>query len=173
MWEAIYWLVLLLFVVSMVAELRNLKERLKDLVRGIKGVLFVPVTMSIVFAYAAFLVCIAPQAVVGGHVLTYFGRRFGVPMIVFAAIVCLLLNYYEEKYFRDSVLDVAVWAALHLLALVPPTLIPAIFFMGLVFKKIKETYGLETAYAAHFFHNVCILGLLTYLTYFCPLGVMR
>jgi len=165
--EAVYWLLLVLIIISVVEELGNLKERLKDLVRGIRGILFVPATVSILFIYTAFLVYFGiVTSDAKGHVLTYFTEKFGVSMVVFTVIACLLLNYYEEKYFRGNVLAVAAWAVLHLTVLVPPVFIPALFLDGLVYKKIKDAFGLETAYAAHFFHNMCILGFLVYSIYF-------
>jgi len=82
-------------------------------------------------------------------------------LVIFVPIILLalvLFNFYEEAFYRDSLRDVAIWAALHLVMGIPIFAVIPIFVVGLVYKEIRDRKGLRTAYVAHLGTNLLLIG---------------
>ncbi|MFB6142794.1 MAG: hypothetical protein ABEJ30_05565 [Halorientalis sp.] len=181
---------LLLVALPVVVTARETPQRLRDVRAGLRGVVYVPVLLVVLLVVAALAwelarlvpllrwgwlganVVVAPLAGLlpaaeggagGGTVGATPLLGPAVTLAVFVPFVLLafvLFNWYEEAYYRGSLRDVAVWAALHLVMGIPLFAVLPIFATGLVYKLIRDRRGLRTAYVAHLGTNTTLLALL-------------
>jgi hypothetical protein len=97
----------------------------------------------------------------------------GLTLAIFVPIILLALlifNFYEEAFYRDSLQDVVVWAALHLVMGIPIFAVIPIFTVGLVYKGIRDRNGLRTAYVAHLGTNLLLIGVVVAAILLLPPG---
>lgn len=97
----------------------------------------------------------------------------GLTLAIFVPIILLALlifNFYEEAFYRDSLKDVVVWAALHLIMGIPIFAVIPIFTVGLIYKGIRDRKGLRTAYVAHLGTNLLLIGVVVAAILLLPSG---
>lgn len=83
-----------------------------------------------------------------------------VVFIEFILTTIVIFNYYEEKYYRDSYIEVWAWAVMHMIMGIPLFAVIPIFSMGIVFKKIKEKKGFKKSYVAHVSTNILFISVI-------------
>lgn len=175
------WLLFaLLVVLPLGLHLPTLPDRIRDIRTGIRGVVYVPICVVVLFT-SAFAATMAAEYIpllqwgwLGENIIvspitpdsTGEGGGSGgsvlelavfVPVIVVAMV---LFNYYEERLYRDSYRAVVIWAILHLIMGIPLFAVIPIFAVGVIYKVLYDYRSLEVAYVAHLFTNFVLLTLL-------------
>jgi hypothetical protein len=160
----------LIYIILMAPSLLLVKQtsvRILNLKAGIKGIVFLPITvaslMVLVFFNFRFLaqlpllnlswlgynIAVGPYANQG---FTYI-----LPFLPFLVYTFVHLNYFEEYYFRKSVRRVVIWALLHVIMGVTVSVAVMLVPLGFFYKYIYDKYGVNYAFALHFFTNMSLL----------------
>jgi hypothetical protein len=170
------WIFYGMVVGSIFIAIPEIPQRVKSFRRGAKGIKYTPLTLLVLLgsAIGAFLLAealpILKWSWLGYNII--FGppggeEGIGIETAVILIIVllgCFLLNYWEEKNFRESYPLVALWALLHLIMGISLWAVIPIFCSGLFFKHIYDKYSVDHAYVAHFTTNASLIICLILLT---------
>ncbi|WP_415283664.1 hypothetical protein [Candidatus Nitrososphaera sp. FF02] len=174
-------LFLIIFYVATVVPtlllVKETKPRLHNLVKGVRSLVYLPITIGILMAYVIFAmdffstipvlnwswlgynIALGPSADQG-----LFGVLPFLPMLVYMLIH---VNYFEEMYFRKNVLLTVAWAFLHVAMGVAVHVALALLPLGFLYKYIYRKKGLDHAYALHFATNMIIVAV-SIAAYFVP-----
>lgn len=163
-------LFLLIYVILMTPSLLFVKQtrrRILDLKAGIKGLVFLPITvvslMVFVFFISGFLIQfpLFNLSWLGYNIAVgpYADQGFtGVlPFLPFLVYTFIHVNYFEEYYFRTNLKRVVIWAFLHMVMGVSVSVALMLLPLGFFYKYIYDKYGVDYSYALHFSTNITIL----------------
>lgn len=152
---------------SSVVVAKETKGRVAELLSSIKGLKFVPVTVTILVTYALFVqqylntIPVLNWGWLGYNIaLGPFGDQglFGIiPFVPILIYMLLHLNYYEELYFRKNKKLVVLWAFLHMTMGVQLHIVFALLPVGFIYKYVYDKHGVNNAYSAHFATNIFIV----------------
>ena len=156
-----------LTVVAALMLIRQTKERLADLKKGLRSMKYAPITYGILFAY----IFLAFDYVDTIPILNWSWLGYNIALGPFAdqgiwgiiPFVPLLLymfihiNYVEEFYFRKSKKMVIVWALMHIAMGVKIHMAILLIPIGFLFKYIYDKKGVRHSYAMHFATNILVL----------------
>jgi hypothetical protein len=178
LWDAVVaGAFVLLVVVPVVLQARKLPARIRSARQGIRGVIYVPLTLVVLIptALLAYVVSRSLQFlqwgwlginIVAAPLMAVAGTGNESGSLVLLAIVIALLvpalvlfNYIEEREYRDSWRGVGIWAVSHLIMGIPLFAVFPIFATGIVYKVVYDRRGLETAYVAHLTTNCVLLAI--------------
>jgi hypothetical protein len=166
----------LLVVVPVALQARELPARARSIRRGLRGVLYTPLALIVLIptALVAFMVSRSLRFLQWGWLgvnivaapLTAVAGGTGNGSLVLLAVIIVLLvpalilfNYVEEREYRDSWRKVGVWALSHLIMGIPLFAVFPIFATGIIYKVVHDRQGLETAYVAHLTTNCVLLTI--------------
>ena len=88
-----------------------------------------------------------------------FSYLLGIVVYLILITVLLEVNYWEELLFRKKWWLVVLWAFFHFLMGIPLYAVIVIFVLGIFLKKIHDKYGLENAFAVHYFYNFTLFTI--------------
>ena len=180
----------LLFYLAMVMiptflGFRELPERFRSLCRGCKGFLYSPIAFMIglftltISIYAADMFSFLKWGLLGYNIVAFplmdssaeagttdlFAQILSFAFLFVSMLAMMLLNFWEEKYFRASYNLMAIWTFIHLIMGTTLYALPPIFCQGLVFKHVYDKYSVDHSYAAHFGTNIMFVLLAFLLPY--------
>ena len=158
------------YIVTVATSLLLVKEtknRILDLAKGSKSIIYAPISFGILLAY---LVLVYPHAekipVLNWSWLGY-NIAFGpfaeqgfwgiVPFIPLLVYMFIHVNFVEELYFRKSKKMVLVWAAAHIAMGIKVHMAIMLIPVGFLFKYIYDKKGINHSYAMHFATNVFVV----------------
>lgn len=163
-------LFLLIYVVLMAPSLLFIKQtwrRILDLKAGIRGLIFLPITVVSLLVFVFFILGFLNQfpflnvSWLGYNIAVgpYADQGFtGVlPFLPFLVYTFIHVNYFEEYYFRTNLKRVVIWAFLHTIMGVSVSVALMLLPLGFFYKYIYDKYGVDYAYALHFSTNITIL----------------
>jgi membrane protease YdiL (CAAX protease family) len=163
-------LYLLIYVVLMAPSLLFVKQtyrRILDLKAGIKGLIFLPITVVSLMIFVFFILGFLNQFPLFN--LSWLGYNIAVgpyadqgftgvlPFLPFLVYTFIHVNYFEEYYFRTNLKRVVIWAFLHMVMGVTLSVALMLLPLGFFYKYIHDKYGVDYAYALHFSTNITIL----------------
>jgi membrane protease YdiL (CAAX protease family) len=156
-------------VVPTLLLVKETKPRLKNIKNGARSLVYLPLTVGILMTYVIFAaglfstipilnwswlgynIALGPSADQG-----FWGVVPFIPMLVYMLIH---VNYFEELYFRKSVLLTVLWAFLHIAMGVAVHVALALLPIGFFYKYLYKKRGLDHAYALHFATNIIIVAV--------------
>ncbi len=157
----------IIIAASSVIVAKETKGRIRDLLSGLKGYKFAPITIAILMAYALVIYGYLDEIPVlnwgwlGYNIaLGPYGDQGFLGILPFVPILVYMLvhlNYYEEFYFRKNKKLVALWAFLHIAMGVQIHVVLALLPVGFIYKYIYDKHGLNNAYTAHFATNIVLV----------------
>lgn len=168
----------LLVVVPVALQARKLPARIRSVRQGIRGVIYAPLALIVLFPTALFFYLMSQSLyflqwgwlgvnIVAAPLTAVGGAGSGSGSFVLLALIIVLLvpalvlfNYIEEREYRDSWRGVGVWAGSHLIMGIPLFAVFPIFATGIVYKVVHDRQGLETAYVAHLTTNCTLLAII-------------
>lgn len=163
-------LLLLIYVLLMAPSLLFVKQtyrRIQDLKAGIKGLVFLPITVVSLLVLLFFILGFLNQFPLFN--ISWLGYNIAVgpyadqgftgilPFLPFLIYTFIHVNYFEEYYFRTNLKRVVIWAFLHMVMGVSVSVALMLLPLGLFYKYIYDKYGVNYAYALHFSTNITIL----------------
>jgi hypothetical protein len=161
---------LLIYVALMVPSLLFVKQtyrRILDLKAGIKGIIFLPVTVASLLLFVFFILDFLNQfpffnlSWLGYNIAVgpYADQGFTgvIPFLPFLIYTFIHVNYFEEYYFRTNLKRVTLWAFLHIVMGVTIGVAIMLLPLGFFYKYIYDKYGINHAYTLHFSTNIAIL----------------
>jgi hypothetical protein len=148
---------------------KETRARLLNLKSGVKGLLFLPLTVSALVIYVFFgkdLVSQIPLlnlSWLGYNIaLGPFGDKGAVGILPFLPMLVYVLihvNYFEEFYFRKSVKRVIIWAFLHIAMGVAVHVALVLLPIGFFYRHIYNKYSVNHAYTLHLATNLVLIGI--------------
>lgn len=146
---------------------KQTRERLADLKKGLRSMKYAPIAYGILFAY----VFLAFDYVDAIPVLNWswlgYNIAFGpfadqgiwgiVPFVPLLLYMFIHINYVEELYFRKSKKRVMVWALMHIAMGIKIHMAIVLIPIGFLFKYIYDKKGINHSYAMHFATNILVL----------------
>lgn len=141
--------------------------RILDLKGGIKGIVFLPITVASLIVLVFFNFRFLAQLPLLN--LSWLGYNIAIgpyanqgftnilPFLPFLVYTFVHLNYFEEYYFRKSAKRVVIWAFLHVIMGVTISVAVILVPLGFFYKYIYDKYGVDYAYALHFTTNMTLL----------------
>lgn len=163
---------LLIYLILMTPSLLFVKQtyqRILDLKYGIRAIMFLPITVVslilfvfFIFEYLAVFPLLNLSWLGYNIAIGPYGQKEFVnvlPFLPFLAYTFLHVNYFEEYYFRTSRKRVVIWAFLHLLMGVTVSVAIVFLPLGFFYKYVYGKYGINYAFALHFFTNMTILTI--------------
>lgn len=178
--EWIFYGIILLEIVTY----KEWKQRIKDLSKGKKILLLLPLSLFILLVLNALAIQLAntypilhwgwlgynvvfgpstpsssvePTSTITITILSSLYLFFVLGIVALASTV---FNYYEEKVFRKKWWLVPVWALLHLIMGIPIYAVIPIFSTGILYKIIYDKYSLQHAYTLHWGTNISLLSFI-------------
>jgi len=148
---------------------KETRARLLNLKSGVKALLFLPLTVSVLVIYAFFgkdLVSQIPLlnlSWLGYNIaLGPFGDKGAVGILPFLPMLVYLLihvNYFEEFYFRKNVKRVIIWAFLHIAMGVAIHVALVLLPIGFFYRHIYNKYSVNHSYTLHLATNLVLIGI--------------
>jgi hypothetical protein len=142
-------------------------RRILDLKAGIKGLVFLPITVASLMIFVFFILVFLNQFPLFN--LSWLGYNIAVgsyadqgftsvlPFLPFLIYTFIHINYFEEYYFRTNLKRVVIWAFWHMVMGVTVSVVLMLLPLGFFYKYIHDKYGVDYAYALHFSTNIAIL----------------
>ena len=156
------------------------RARLLNLKSGVKALLFLPLTVSVLVIYAFFgkdLVSQIPLlnlSWLGYNIaLGPFGDKGAVgilPFIPMLVYVLIHVNYFEEFYFRKNVKRVIIWAFLHIAMGVAIHVALVLLPIGFFYRHIYNKYSVNHSYTLHLATNLVSIGISLSSYFLLPSG---
>jgi membrane protease YdiL (CAAX protease family) len=161
---------LLIYVILMAPSLLFVKQtyrRIQNLRAGIKGLVFLPLTVTSLVIFVFFIFGFLAQFPLFN--LSWLGYNIAVgpyadqgfsgilPFLPFLVYTFIHVNYFEEYYFRTNPKRVVIWAFLHMVMGVTISVALMLLPLGFFYKYLRDKYGVDYAYALHFSTNITIL----------------
>lgn len=154
-------------VAASLALVKQTKNRLADLKKGLSSIKYAPFAYAILFAY----VFLAYDYVDTIPILNWswlgYNIAFGpfgdqgfwgiIPFVPLLLYMFIHINYVEELYFRKSKKLVIVWALIHIVMGIQVHMALVLLPIGFLFKYIYDKKGVSHSYAMHFTTNILIL----------------
>jgi hypothetical protein len=146
---------------------RQTYTRILNLKRGIKGLVYLPLTVLSLMIFVFFILGFLTQFPLFN--ISWLGYNIAVgpyadqgfigilPFLPFLVYTFIHVNYFEEYYFRTNLKRVVIWAFLHMVMGVTVGVVIMLLPLGFFYKYIHDKYGVDYAYALHFSTNVTIL----------------
>ncbi|HZD36085.1 MAG TPA: hypothetical protein VE130_12845 [Nitrososphaeraceae archaeon] len=144
-------------------------RRIVDLKAGIKGLVFLPITVVLLLVFVFFILGFMNQFPLFS--ISWLGYNIAVgpyadqgfvgiiPFLPFLVYTFIHVNYFEEYYFRTNSKRVVIWAFLHMVMGVSVGVALMLLPLGFFYKYIYDKYGVDYAYALHFSTNITILSI--------------
>jgi membrane protease YdiL (CAAX protease family) len=144
-------------------------RRILDLKAGIKGLIFLPVTVALLLIFVFFILEFLNQFYMFN--ISWLGYNIAVgpyadqgftgiiPFLPFLVYTFIHVNYFEEYYFRTNKKRVVIWSFLHMVMGVSVSVAIMLLPLGFFYKYIHDKYGIDYAYVLHFFTNITILSI--------------
>lgn len=149
---------------------KDTKKRIHDIIDGSKSLIFLPITLSILFLSVIFAFKLINEIPVLN--LSWLGYNIAVgpyaetkgfigilPFLPFLIYALIHMNYFEEYYFRSSFKRVIVWAFLHMIMGVSLGIVLLLLPIGMIYKIVYDRYGVNYSYALHFMTNISIISI--------------
>jgi membrane protease YdiL (CAAX protease family) len=159
---------------------KETRARLLNLKSGVKALLFLPLTVSVLVIYVFFgkdLVSQIPLlnlSWLGYNIaLGPFGDKGAVGILPFLPILVYVLihvNYFEEFYFRKNVKRVIIWAFLHIAMGVAVHVALVLLPIGFFYRYIYNKYSVNHSYALHLATNLVLIGISLSSYFLLPSG---
>ena len=161
---------LIIYIILMAPSLllvRQTHSRFMNLKAGIKGLVFLPVTITMLIVFVYFISGFLNQFPLMN--LSWLGYNIAVgpyadqgftgiiPFLPFLIYTFFHVNYFEEYYFRSSRKRVVIWGFLHMIMGVSVSVVLMLIPVGFFYKYIYDKYSIDYAYALHFSTNMTIL----------------
>lgn len=145
------------------------KSRFLDLKMGTKALVYLPITVLPLMAFALFAVnFLSSIPLLNASWLGYnialgpLGNQglFGIlPFMPPLVYMLLHVNYFEELYFRKDVKRVVIWAVLHIAMGVAVYVALVLLPLGLFYRFIRNKYDVNHAFTLHFATNIILILL--------------
>ena len=142
-------------------------RRIRNLKAGIKGIVFLPITVGSLIVFVYFIFGYLSQlpffnlSWLGYNIALgpYADQGFAgiLPFLPFLVYTFIHVNYFEEYYFRTNLKRVVIWAFLHMVMGVSVSVVIMLLPLGFFYKYIHDKYGVDYAYALHFSTNMTVL----------------
>jgi len=151
----------------MAPSLKQTYRRILDLKAGIKGLVFLPITVASLLVFVFFILDFLNQFPLFN--ISWLGYNIAIgpyadqgligvlPFLPFLVYTFIHVNYFEEYYFRTNLKRVVIWAFLHMVMGVSVSVALMLLPLGFFYKYIYDNYGIDYAYALHFSTNITIL----------------
>jgi hypothetical protein len=162
-------LVYIVMVIPSIFVVKETKLRLSNLKDGSKALIFLPLTVSALLLYIIFLsdfiskIPILNLSWLGYNIaIGPYGNQgiFGIlPFIPILVYMLIHVNYFEEYYFRKSILRTIIWAFLHIIMGVAINIVLILLPLGFFYRYIFNKYGVNYAYTLHFVTNILIVTI--------------
>ena len=150
--------------------IKETKKRAFDLAKGIKSMVYAPISFGILILYIIFAYTLVDGIPILNWSWLGYNIAFGpfaeegfwgiVPFIPILIYMFIHINYVEEFYFRKSKKMVLVWAAAHIAMGIKVHMAILLIPIGFLFKYIYDKKGVEHSYAMHFATNMLVVAAL-------------
>ena len=147
--------------------IKETKNRIKDLKKGLQSIKFAPLAFGIILAYVFLLFPIIDMIPILNWSWLGYNIAFGpfadegfwgvLPFIPLLLYMFLHINYVEELYFRRSKKMVVVWALIHIAMGIKVHMAIMLIPVGFLFKYIYDKKGLNDSFAMHFATNIMVV----------------
>jgi membrane protease YdiL (CAAX protease family) len=159
---------------------KETRARLLNLKSGVKALIFLPLTVSVLVIYVFFgkdLVSQIPLlnlSWLGYNIaLGPFGDKGAVGILPFLPMLLYVLihvNYFEEFYFRKNVKRVIIWAFLHIAMGVAVHVALVLLPIGFFYRYIYNKYSVNHSYTLHLATNLVLIGISLSSYFLLPSG---
>ena len=156
-----------LTVAASLALIKETKNRIADLKKGLHSIKYAPIAYGILFAYIFLAFDYVDEIPILNWSWLGYNIAFGpfadqgfwgiVPFVPLLVYMFIHINYVEELYFRKSKKMVVVWALIHLAMGIKLHMALILLPIGFLFKYIYDKKGIEHSYAMHFATNELIV----------------
>ena len=146
---------------------KETKNRIKDLKKGLGSIKYAPLAYGIILAYVFLLFPIIDTIPILNWSWLGYNIAFGpfaddgfwgvLPFIPLLLYMFLHINYVEELYFRRSKKMVLVWALIHIAMGIKVHMALMLIPVGFLFKYIYDKKGLNDSFAMHFATNILVV----------------
>jgi len=183
----IQW-ILYAIILFQIATYKGWKQRIKDIIKGKKALLLLPISLLILLGVNAIAISLTeiypilnwgwlgynivfgpsnPGSTVQPTETTTISLLGNTLYLAFTLLIVacasLIFNYYEEEIFRKKWWLVPAWALLHLVMGIPIYAVIPIFSVGILYKIIYDKYSLQHAYTLHLSTNMSLLLIVVFL----------
>jgi hypothetical protein len=146
---------------------KETKNRVKDLKKGLESIKFAPIAYVVILAYVFFAYATIDTIPILNWSWLGYNIAFGpfaeqgfwgvLPFIPILVYMFLHINYVEEFYFRRSKKMVLVWALIHVAMGIKLHMALMLIPVGFLFKYIYDKKGLNHSFAMHFATNILVV----------------
>lgn len=154
-------------VAASLVLIRETKSRISDLVKGIRSIVYAPISFGILILYLVFAYPYIDKIPVLNWSWLGYNIAFGpfvdqgfwgvVPFIPLLIYMFIHINFVEEFYFRKSKKMVLVWAVAHIAMGIKVHMAILLIPIGFLFKYVYDKKGVNHSYAMHFATNICVV----------------
>lgn len=147
--------------------IKETKQRIRDLVKGVKSMMYAPIPVGIMMAYFVFVYPIVEKIPILNWSWLGYNIAFGpfaregfwgvLPFIPILIYMFIHINHAEELYFRKSKKMVIVWALTHIAMGIKIHMALLLIPLGFLFKYIYDKKGINHSYAMHFATNMLVV----------------
>jgi membrane protease YdiL (CAAX protease family) len=157
-------------VATSLVLIKETKKRIFDLRKGLKSVIYAPISFGILISYLVFAYQYVDRIPVLNWSWLGYNIAFGpfakegfwgiIPFVPILIYMFIHINYVEEFYFRKSKKMVLLWAAAHIAMGIKVHMAILLIPIGFVFKYVYDKKGVEHSYAMHFATNMLVVAAL-------------
>ena len=150
--------------------IKDTKKRIRDLRAGIGSMKYAPIAFGILTVYVLFAFEYVDQIPILNWSWLGYNIAFGpfaeegvwgvIPFIPLLLYMFIHINYFEERFFRNSKKMVIVWALIHIAMGIKIHMALILIPVGFVFKYVYDKKGVDHSYAMHFATNIIVVGAL-------------
>ena len=146
---------------------KETKNRLRDLKKGLKSAKYASMSFGIIIAYVLVGFNFLESIPIINWSWLGYNIAFGpyadqgiwgiIPFVPLLIYMFIHINYVEEFYFRKSKKMVLVWALIHVAMGVKIHTALILIPIGFLFKYVYDKKGINHSYAMHFTTNVLVV----------------
>lgn len=150
--------------------IKETKQRMRDLVKGAKSMIYAPIPVGIMIAYFVFAYPIVEKIPILNWSWLGYNIAFGpfakegfwgvIPFVPILIYMFIHINYAEELYFRKSKKMVLVWAFTHIAMGIKVHMALLLIPIGFLFKYVYDKKGINHSYTMHFTTNILVVAAL-------------
>ncbi|QLH09997.1 hypothetical protein DSQ19_06675 [Candidatus Nitrosotenuis sp. DW1] len=150
--------------------IKETKQRIRDLAKGAKSMMYAPIPVGIMMAYFVFVYPIVEKIPILNWSWLGYNIAFGpfaregfwgvLPFIPILIYMFIHINHAEELYFRKSKKMVIVWALTHIAMGIKIHMALLLIPLGFLFKYIYDKKGINHSYSMHFATNMLVVAAL-------------
>jgi membrane protease YdiL (CAAX protease family) len=154
-------------VATSLVLIKETKKRVFDLAKGIKSIVYAPISFGILIVYVVFAYPHIEKIPILNWSWLGYNIAFGpfadkgfwgvIPFIPLLIYMFIHINYVEELYFRKSKKMVLIWAAAHIAMGIKVHMALLLIPIGFLFKYIYDKKGINHSYAMHFATNILVV----------------